>query len=72
MIYGVIVTGYLAIVLAMGVVEFYSVKRPHSLAPLGEMLEHVMRSRTVRVGIIAAWWWCGWHFLFAPTVQVAL
>ena len=72
MIYGVIVTGYLAIVLAMGVVEFYALKRPHSLAPLGEMLEHVMRSRTVRVGIIAAWWWCGWHFLFAPTVQVAL
>lgn len=71
-IYWIVVAGYLTIVLAMGVTEFYAVRKPQQLAPLGEMLEHVMRSRTVRVGIIAAWWWCGWHFLFAPTVQVAL
>jgi hypothetical protein len=72
MIEAAVVTGYLSIVAAMGVVEFYAVKRPESIAPMGDMLEHVMRSRTVRVGIIAAWWWFGWHFLFAPTVQVAL
>jgi len=72
MIYAAVVAGYLCIVLAMGIIEFYAVKRPNSIAPMGDMLEHVMRSRTVRVGIIAAWWWFGWHFLFAPTVQAAL
>jgi hypothetical protein len=46
--------------------------RPTRVAPLAEMLDHVMRLRTTRVGIIAAWWWFGWHFLFAPTIQVAL
>ena len=34
-----------------------------------DMLERVMRSRTVRIGVIAAWWWFGWHFIFAKTVD---
>jgi hypothetical protein len=32
------------------------------------MLAAMMTSRIARVGIIAAWWWLGWHFFFAPTV----
>ena len=72
MIRDIVVAGYIAIVIAMIAVEIYSLKKPTQFAPMGEMLEHVMKSRTVRIGIIAAWWWFGWHFLFAPTVQVAL
>jgi hypothetical protein len=72
MMHAIFLAGYLVLVGLMVAVEVYSMRRPNSIAPLGEMLEHVMSSRTVRVGIIAAWWWLGWHFLFAPTVQVAL
>jgi hypothetical protein len=36
------------------------------------MLDHVMKSRTTRVAVIAAWWWFGWHFAFAETVQLNL
>ena len=72
MMYAAVFAGYICILLAMGVIEFYAQRKPNSIAPLGDMLDHVMRSRTVRVGIIAAWWWFGWHFLFAPTVQAVL
>ncbi|MGV1034655.1 MAG: DUF6186 family protein [Microbacteriaceae bacterium] len=63
---------YLAVVGAAVIIELIAWRRPQVIAPLGTMLDHVMRSRTVRLGMIAAWWWCGWHFLFADTVQLNL
>ena len=54
------------------VTEFYAWRKSNTIAPIGQMLEHVMESRTTRVGIIAAWWWFGWHFAFADTVQIEL
>lgn len=67
-----ITAGYLGILLLMGVLEFIARRNPDQIAPLGDMLDQVMRSRTVRLGIIAAWWWLGWHFLVAQTVQLQL
>ncbi len=66
--YTVVVAGYLVIVTGMLATQIYAWKRPHRFAPLGEMLERVMVERTTRIGLIAAWWWFGWHFLFAQTV----
>ncbi|HEY8912944.1 DUF6186 family protein [Lacisediminihabitans sp.] len=64
----VVIAGYLVILGAMIALEAYSRSRPDRVAPLDEMLTEVMTSRIVRVGIIAGWWWFGWHFFFAPTV----
>lgn len=72
MIRAIVIAGYVGIVVAMVVLEIIARKKTESIAPLGEMLNHATRSRTVRIGIIAAWWWFGWHFLFAPTVQMEL
>lgn len=72
MMYAVTLTGYLLILLAMAIVEIYARAKPQKISPLGDMLHHVMTSRTVRLGILAAWWWFGWHFLFAETVQFNL
>lgn len=72
MIRAIVVAGYVVIVLCAIGTELYARRKPGSVAPLGEMLEHVMESRTTRVGIIAAWWWFGWHFAFADTVQIEL
>lgn len=69
MMYWVTVAGYVLILVSMAVVEIVARIMPERLSPLGLMLHHVMASRTVRIGILAAWWWFGWHFLFAPTVQ---
>lgn len=64
----VTIAGYLAIVALMLALELFAQRKPDRVAPLDDMLAQVMVSRTIRVGIIAAWWWFGWHFLFAPTV----
>lgn len=66
--YTIVLAGYLVIVGLMVGTQIFAWKNPHSLAPLGEMLDRVMVQRTTRVGIIAAWWWCGWHFIFAPAM----
>ncbi|MBK5237677.1 MAG: hypothetical protein JJE28_01045 [Actinomycetales bacterium] len=67
MTYWITIAGYLSLLAGMGAVEIYSRVRPQRVASLEMMLEFVMTSRTTRVGIIATWWWLGWHFLFAPT-----
>lgn len=72
MIRAIVVAGYLVIVAFAIGTELYARRKSNSLAPIGEMLEHVMESRTTRVAIIAAWWWFGWHFAFADTVQLEL
>lgn len=61
----VTVAGYIVIVGSMVTLELVARRRPDRVAPLRDMLADVMTSRTARVGIIAAWWWFGWHFLFA-------
>jgi hypothetical protein len=72
MLWWITTAGYLAILVAMALTEVFARWRPHRLAPLADMLDHVMRLRTTRVGIVAAWWWLGWHFTFAVTIQDVL
>lgn len=72
MIRTIVVTGYLVIVALAIASEVYALRKPNTFAPIGDMLEHVMTSRTTRVSVIAAWWWFGWHFAFADTVQLEL
>ncbi|AXE54155.1 DUF6186 family protein [Aurantimicrobium sp. MWH-Uga1] len=68
----IVIAGYLVIVAVAICCEIYAQHRPNKFAPIGDMLEHVMTSRTTRVSVIAAWWWFGWHFAFADTVQLEL
>ncbi|MHB1172640.1 MAG: DUF6186 family protein [Lacisediminihabitans sp.] len=62
------IAGYIVLVGSMISLELYARRKPDRVAPLDDMLAQVMAARTVRVGMIAAWWWFGWHFLFGPTV----
>jgi hypothetical protein len=72
MIWNLVAAGYVLIVLTAIAVEVFAQCKPNNIAPLGDMLDHVMKSRTTRVAVIAAWWWFGWHFAFADTVQLNL
>lgn len=72
MSYVVTVAVYILLVLAAAGIEFWARVRPTQIAPIDTMLSHMMSSRITRVGVTAAWWWFGWHFLFAPTVQLEL
>jgi hypothetical protein len=38
-------------------------------ATLGEILDRVMATRAARITILTFWWWLGWHFLVAQTVD---
>lgn len=63
---------FIVIVLVALMVESRARVRPDRIAPIDDMLHHTMTSRITRVGVTAAWWWFGWHFLFAQTVQLEL
>lgn len=63
---------FVALVLAAATVEVLARTRLRAFATLGDVLDEVSDSRITRVGIAAAWWWFGWHFLFAETVQLEL
>lgn len=69
MIRAIVIAGYLLIVIGAIVTEIYARSRPQHIAPLDGMLGKIMRSRTARISLIAAWWWFGWHFVFAETVD---
>ncbi|KFF60515.1 hypothetical protein JF66_03950 [Cryobacterium sp. MLB-32] len=64
----IMIGGYLVIVTAMLVLELYARRKPDDVAPLSDMLADAMASRTIRIGLISAWWWFGWHFFFSQTM----
>jgi len=39
------------------------------LAPTGELFDLILGERAVRITILVFWWWIGWHFLVARTID---
>jgi len=72
MIQQIVIAGYIFFIVAAISTQLYAWRHPNSIAPLGDMLDHVMALRTTRVALIAGWWWFGWHFAFSDTVQLSL
>jgi hypothetical protein len=50
----------------------YSYRQHHRFATFGELLDRVMTTRAARICILTFWWWLGWHFFFAQTVDPAI
>ncbi|MCU1423509.1 MAG: hypothetical protein JWN36_3160 [Microbacteriaceae bacterium] len=40
-------------------------------ATFGELLDLVMANRAARIVLLTFWWWLGWHFFVAQTVDPA-
>lgn len=38
-------------------------RMPHRLASAGNLLAHMMQTRSTRFGLLVVWWWLGWHYL---------
>ena len=51
------------------ILTLWSHRHPEKLTPPGTLLDTVMESRSARLAVIVFWWWIGWHFLFAQTVD---
>lgn len=43
---------------------------PH--ATVVELFDRALADRTVKLAMLVCWWWIGWHFLVAQTVDPGL
>ncbi len=64
----VTIGAYLACIAVAVVVELVARRDPDRIAPLGDLMDQVMATRSARIGILMFWWWAGWHFLVGQTV----
>ncbi len=68
MIRFVTIGAYLACIAVAVVVELVARRDPDRIAPLGDLMDQVMATRSARAAILMFWWWAGWHFLVGQTV----
>jgi hypothetical protein len=64
--------GYVVCLLVAVALAAIAHRRDAPFATLGEVLDHVFADRAVRITMIVFWWWLGWHFLVARTVDPPL
>jgi multisubunit Na+/H+ antiporter MnhB subunit len=48
-----------------------SYRRRTQFATFDELLDQIMTTRPARICILTFWWWLGWHFFFAQTIDPA-
>ncbi|MGB3413513.1 MAG: DUF6186 family protein [Microbacteriaceae bacterium] len=60
---------YLGVALASIIVVLWSRHRTDELSRLSTLVDRAMLSPAARITLIAFWWWIGWHFLFAQTID---
>ncbi|HMM82532.1 MAG TPA: DUF6186 family protein [Terrimesophilobacter sp.] len=62
------IAAFLACLVLVGLLELLAHREPEKLTSLTSMIDHVMATRSARIGILLFWWWLGWHFLVGQTV----
>jgi len=68
----VTIAGYLVVVAAGLVIDVLGRRGANGFVPLGETVAAAMGDRTIRIAMVATWWWLGWHFLADPTRSYGL
>ena len=68
MIRAITILGSLVCIAAAVTVELVARRNPDRVAPVGDLMDRVMATRSARIGILLFWWWAGWHFLVGQTV----
>ncbi|MEU1951380.1 DUF6186 family protein [Nocardia rhamnosiphila] len=59
----IIILGFvLVLVVTLGMVAVTYVRRD-LVAPLGETIAYLTRTRVARIAAVLVWAWVGWHFL---------
>jgi Family of unknown function (DUF6186) len=56
------VAGYLLIAWSGVGLEVYARRTRSRVPTIGRVLSHLMRTRSGRVGVVAAWAWLGMHY----------
>ncbi|MEN2738468.1 DUF6186 family protein [Microbacterium sp. X-17] len=44
-------------------------RRADPEATVAELFDRILSSRTTSIAVIVCWWWLGWHFLVAQTID---
>lgn len=58
-----ILGAYVAFLVCVSVLVFYSRRNPERIMPLPILLNRVLHFRATRFGIAVFWWWIGMHYL---------
>lgn len=66
------IAGYLFCLVGAVVVALLPLGSRWRIASLFELLDSVLANRTARVALVVCWWWIGWHFVVAQTVDAPL
>lgn len=66
------IAGYALVVLAAIALDVAARRGAGSFETLGDTVAAAMSDRTIRVALVATWWWIGWHFLADPTRSYGL
>ena len=66
------IAGYVAVIVAAITIDVTARRGVGQLETLGGTIAAAMGDRTVRIAVIATWWWIGWHFLADPTRSYGL
>jgi multisubunit Na+/H+ antiporter MnhB subunit len=66
------IIGFVVEGLSIVALVIWSYRDPDRFATFGELLDRVMTTRAARICILTFWWWLGWHFFFAQTVDPAV
>lgn len=66
------IAGYVAVIVAAIAVDVAARRGVGRLEPLSDTIAAAMSDRTIRIAVVATWWWIGWHFLADPTRSYGL
>lgn len=57
--------GYIVLLL-LAIILWYTTRGSEGrFASLAQLFHRILHYRGTRIGLILAWWWFGWHFLFS-------
>lgn len=66
------IAGYVLVVLAAIGIDVAARRGVGQVETLGDTIAAAMGDRTIRIALVATWWWIGWHFLADPTRSYGL
>ena len=66
------IIGFIVEGIAVVALVLLSYRQNYRFATFGELLDRVMATRPARICVLMFWWWLGWHFFFAQTVDPAI
>ncbi len=61
-----------ALCVAALAVSAWIVRRADPAATAVALFDAALADRTVRLAVLMCWWWLGWHFMVAQTVDPGL